>query len=161
MPEEKNMSDGSERTAVGVIRSLVAAQLRNLSWTPERDPDWRSFADGFWPGARLIPAARLLAPQAIESFIARRDGLRSAGKRTSFEQTLLGCEVDVFGKVAVAMAACEMLENRAKVTRDVSAFVLAQDEGVWRMVTMAWDMETEARSVLAHAARQRGSADGG
>ena len=81
-------------------------------------------------------------------------GLRAAGKLVSFQETPLGCTVRVFGNVAVAFAACEMLENGSTVTRDVSAIVLVRDAGTWRIAAQAWDVATESnripRDLAAH-----------
>jgi hypothetical protein len=65
----------------------------------------------------------------------------------SFEETPLGCTVNVFGNVAVAFAGCEMLENGSTLTRDVSAIVLVRDNGAWRIVAQAWDLENEAQKI--------------
>lgn len=139
------MSDETDETAA--IRALVSAQFRCLAWTRERDPDWAAFAGGFAPGATLFPSARPVTPQTVEQFIDRMKRLRAEGRLVSFEETPLGCAVNVFGNVAVAFAACEMLENGATVTRDVSAIVLVRDGGAWRIVAQAWDVETESRRI--------------
>jgi hypothetical protein len=73
--------------------------------------------------------------------------LRAEGKLVSFRETPLGCTVRVFGNVAVAFAACEMLENNSTVTRDVSAIVFVRDAGTWRIVAQAWDVETESNRI--------------
>ena len=59
--------------------------------------------------------------------------MRAEGRLASFRETLLSCTVQVFGNVAVAFAACEMLENDSTVTRDVSAIVLVRDPAGWRI----------------------------
>ncbi len=54
--------------------------------------------------------------------------------------------------MAVAFAACEMLENGSNLTRDVSAVVLVRDSGAWRIVAQAWDLETESQKIPADLA---------
>jgi len=132
---------------VSLIREIVGTQFRNLAWTRDEGPNWVAFAQGFLPDARLFPAARPVRPQTIDQFIDRMKGLRAEGKLVSFQETPLGCTVRVFGNVAVAFAACEMLENDATVTRDVSAIVLVRDDGTWRIVAQAWDIETESNRI--------------
>ena len=73
--------------------------------------------------------------------------MRAEGRLASFRETLLSCTVQVFGNVAVAFAACEMLENDSTVTRDVSAIVLVRDPAGWRIAAQAWDMETGANRI--------------
>jgi hypothetical protein len=88
-------------------------------------------------------------PQTVDKFVERMRRLRSEGKLVSFEETPLGCTVSVFGNVAVAFAACEMLENGSALTRDVSAIVLVRDSGTWRIVAQAWDVETASLRIPA------------
>ena len=141
------MSEERPSDDVSLIRRVVISQFRSLAWTRDDDPDWDSFAAGFRSDARLFPAARPVEFQTIDQFIARLKGLRAEGKLASFRETPLGCAVRVFGNVAVAFAACEMLENNSSVTRDVSAIVLVRDAGAWRIVAQAWDVETEANKI--------------
>lgn len=137
---------------VRAIEELISSQFRCLNWMPDKDADWAAFAAGFLSVAPLFPAARPVVPQTAEGFAQRMKELRSQGKLTSFEETMLGRNVHVFGNVAVAMAGCEMLENRSDVTRDVSCFLLVKDNGVWRIAAQAWDVETESQKIPADLA---------
>jgi hypothetical protein len=76
--------------------------------------------------------------------------LEADGKITTFHETMLGTTIHVFGNVAVALGACEMLENGEEVTRDVGAFLFVKDAGRWRIAGQAWDLETEANPIPAH-----------
>jgi hypothetical protein len=82
----------------------------------------------------------------------RMKRLRTEGQLQTFDETPLGCEAHVFGNVAVAFAACEMLENGSTVTRDVSATILVGDNDIWHIAAQAWDIETEARKIPEHLA---------
>lgn len=138
-----------ESEDIAAIKELVSAQFRSLAWTREGDADWAAFTRGFFPGAALFPAARPVKPQTVDQFVDRMRRLRAEGKLVSFEETPLGCAVSVFGNVAVAFAACDMLENGTVLTRDVSAIALIRDSGSWRIVAQAWDIETESRKIPA------------
>ena len=143
MPQERDTGTDD----ISLIRELVATQFRSLAWTPDEDPNWAAFAQGFLPDARLFPAARPVRPQTVDQFITRMNGLRTEGKLVSFQETPLGCDVRVFGNVAVAFAACEMFENASTVTRDVSAIVLVRDAGTWRIAAQAWDVESGSNRI--------------
>jgi hypothetical protein len=143
MPQDRSV----ETEDISLIRELVATQFRSLAWASDENPNWVAFAQGFLPDARLFPAARPVRPQTVDQFIARMNGLRTEGKLVSFQETPLGCDVRVFGNVAVAFAACEMLENESTVTRDISAVVLVRDAGTWRIAAQAWDVETESNRI--------------
>jgi hypothetical protein len=43
--------------------------------------------------------------------------------------------------VAVAVAACEMTENDARVNRGVEMMLLIKTDSEWKIVAQAWDME--------------------
>ena len=58
----------------------------------------------------------------------------------SFTETGVGCQVWVFGNMAVAIAGCEMTENGSSITRDVSGFLLVKRDDGWRIAAQAWDM---------------------
>jgi len=144
----------TETDEVSLIREIVGMQFRSLAWTRDEDPNWVAFAQGFLPDARLFPAARPVRPQTIDQFMDRMKGLRAEGKLVSFQETPLGCAVRVFGNIAVAFAACEMLENGSTVTRDISAIVLVRDTGTWRIAAQAWDVETESNRIPGDLAKR-------
>ncbi len=145
----------TETNDVSLIKEIVRTQFGSLAWKRDEHPNWVAFAQGFLPDARLFPAARPVRPQTIDQFIERMKGLRAEGKLVSFEETPLGCTVRVFGNVAVAFAACEMLENDSTVTRDVSAIVLVRDTGTWRIAAQAWDVETESNRIPVDLAERQ------
>lgn len=134
---------------INAIETLIAKQFASLHWTPDRPADWRGFSEVFFPGASLVAAARPAKRQSVEDFIARMKGLAGT-TLTRFEETKLGSEILVFGNVAVALGACEMLENGTEVTRDVSGFLLIKDQGEWRIAAQAWDLETESNPIPAN-----------
>jgi hypothetical protein len=68
----------------------------------------------------------------------------------SFKEAVLGTEIQVFGNVAVAVAACEMIENDAEVNRGVEMLLLVKDEGVWRIASQAWDRAGPSNPIPAH-----------
>jgi hypothetical protein len=143
--------DGS--ADVSAINQVLARQFGSLTWNQEKDANWNVFADTFVPGAPLFPAARPLKQQTVNEFMERMKRLRAEGSLVTFEETPLGCEVRVFGNVALAFAACEMLENGSTVTRDVSATLLVRDNDGWRIAAQAWDIENHARKIPTHLAR--------
>jgi hypothetical protein len=145
----KTDSDGAN---ISAIKQVLGKQFKSLNWSREKDADWQAFGDTFLPGALLFPAARPVKPQTVEQFMERMKRLRTEGKLGTFEETPLGCEAHVFGNVAVAFAACEMLENGSTVTRDVSATILVRDNDIWHIAAQAWDIETEARKIPEHLA---------
>ena len=151
MTQETNDETGD----VSLIREIVATQFRSLAWTRDNDANWSGFAQGFLPDARLFPAARPVRPQTIGQFMDRMKALRAERKLASFQETPLGCTVQVFGNVAVAFAACEMLENDSILTRDVSAILLVRDAGAWRIVAQAWDVETGSNRIPDDLAQPR------
>jgi hypothetical protein len=130
-----------EDADVSAIQQVMSQEL-SLSWSRDKNADWEAFAGTFLPGAALFPAARPVQMQTLDHFIDRMKRLRAEGKLGAFEVTPLGCYVRVFGNVAVAFAACEMLENESVVNREINATVLVRENGIWHIAAQAWDIET-------------------
>ena len=147
-----SLKSDSEDTDVSAIKQVMSQEL-SITWSCEKAPDWDAFADTFLPGASLFPAARPVKTQTLDQFIERMKRLRDEGKLESFEVTPLGCDVRVFGNVAVAFAACEMLENGSVINREINATVLVRENGIWRIAAQAWDIETSAHQLPNDLAR--------
>ncbi len=134
---------------VRAIEALIARQFASLGWAPGAPADWKAFAADFLPGAPLYPAARPVKRQTAEAFVERMKGLAGT-KLRSFRERVLGTEVRVFGDVAVALAACEITENEAEVSRGVEMLLLVKDDGAWRIVSQAWDTESPTNPMPLH-----------
>lgn len=131
---------------VFAIKQLMRREL-SLSWSRDKDGDWEAFANAFVPGAALFPAARPAKLQTLDQFVERMEQLRADGKLHSFEVTPLGCDVQVFGKVAVALAACRLLENGSIINYEVNATVLVHEVDSWRIAAQAWDVESSSHTI--------------
>jgi hypothetical protein len=134
------------RDDVQAIEAVIARQFASLSWTPGASADWDGFAADFFPEASLYPAARPAKRQTVEAFIERMKSLAET-KLRSFEEAVLGTEIRVFGNVAVALAACEMIENGAEVHRGVEMLLLIKDADAWQIVSQAWDSESPSHPI--------------
>lgn len=73
----------------------------------------------------------------------------AATKLQSFDETMLGTQVLVFGNVAVAVAGCEIVENGSDVNRAVEMLLLVKTDGEWRIAAQAWDTESDGKPVPA------------
>ena len=133
------------------IRSLIRAQFDSIDWAPGRDGDWPRFEAGFLRAAQLFGAKRPARPQSAQDFTARLKRLRDDGVLKEFSERGVGCEVHVVGSIAVAVAGCEMTENGAAVTRDVSMFLLVRNPEGWRIAAQAWDVVEDIPSAFASA----------
>jgi ketosteroid isomerase-like protein len=133
---------------VRAIEAIVARQFASLCWSPGGGPDRDAFAADFAPDASLHPAARPARRQTVQGFLDRMEGLAGTDLRR-FHETVLGTEVRVFGNVATALAACEIRENGGSPSRGVEMMLLVKDEGRWRIVSQAWDVEGPSRPIPA------------
>ena len=131
------------------IRNLIGAHFQGLKWTPTTQADWATFATDFLPDASLFPAARPARAKTLYAFIERMNGV-AEGSLRSFEERTLGMRVLVFGSVAVALAASEMVENGVEVNHDVSGYLLVKDASEWRIAAHAWDQASEGMPVPEH-----------
>jgi ketosteroid isomerase-like protein len=147
-PIEGGVTTDAHSGDVLAIEALVTRQFGSISWAPGKPADWAAFAADFHPDATLYPAARPAKRQTVEAFVERMKGL-AATKLRSFQETVLGTEVHVFGNVAIALAACEIVENEAGVSRGVEALLLVKDAGRWQIVSQAWDSESDTKPIPA------------
>jgi hypothetical protein len=74
----------------------------------------------------------------------------AASSLRSFEETVLGTEVRVFGNVAVAIAAGARTENGVETNRGVEMMLLIKNDGAWQIVSQAWDDETSSTPIPPH-----------
>ncbi len=68
---------------------------------------------------RRRPARR----QTLDAFVARMNGVAQGALR-SFEEKTPGMEILIFGKVAIVLAASEMVENFTETNHDVIGYLL-------------------------------------
>jgi hypothetical protein len=130
------------------IHALIERQFASLTWSVGTEADWATFASDFLPGANLYPSARPVRAQTVDVFISRIKGL-AVEKLGSFHENVLGVEVRVFGNVAVAIAACGIVENGEDTSRGVEMLLLVKDAGNWRIASQAWDRECADRPIPA------------
>ena len=102
----------------------------------------------FIPKRCLFPAARPARALTVAAFIERMKGL-AGSSLIAFSERMLGADVHVFGNIAIARAACEIVENDEKTTRGVEALLFVKDDGVWRIVAQHWDVERDGLTVPA------------
>ena len=131
----------TESDDVRAIRALIARQFASLCWRPGAPPDFAAFAADFLPGAALYPSARPVRALAVDAFVERMRGLSQGSLRT-FHETVLGAEVQVFGNVALAIAAAENVENGTEANRVVEMLLLVKDDGAWKIAAQGWDKVT-------------------
>jgi hypothetical protein len=135
-----------EQEDVAAIRAVIGRQFASLCWGAGQEPGWQAFRADFLPGAALYPAARPARPQSVDAFVERMKGL-AGSTLASFHEAVLGTRVQVFGNVAVALAACENTENGSTARRAVEMMLLVREGGRWRIAAQAWDKETESNPI--------------
>jgi Putative lumazine-binding len=134
MAAKSDVSSGD----IQLIKALVARQFAALSWRLDKEADWEAFKGDFHPEAALFASARPARGQTPGAFAARMKSLSQTSLR-SFDETVLGVDVRVFGNVATASVGCEALENGAEMNRNVEMMLLVKEEGRWKIVAQAWD----------------------
>jgi hypothetical protein len=117
------MEMGDQGEDARAVKAIIFRQFASLSWTGAMSADWEAFAADFSPDATLYPAARPVAPRTVQAFVERMKSLSRTTLR-SFDETVLGTEVHVFGNIAVAIIAAEMTENNAEASRNVEMLLL-------------------------------------
>ena len=146
MKDEIAHAIAKERAA---IAALIDRQFKALTWTEAEQGNAQDFFSGFHDDARLYAAARPASGQTATAFWNRMMGLREEGTLSTFEEKGDGLHIAIAGNIAVALAGCEMHENRSSVTRDISAFLLVKESTGWKIVSQAWDIVDAIGPVFA------------
>jgi hypothetical protein len=136
----QNSKPGADTDA---IRAIITRQFASLSWANGILPGWDDFTGDFHAGASLFPAARPAKPVGVADFVERMRRLSETTLKT-FEETVLGLDICVFGTIAMAAVAGEMTENGTETSRSVEMLLLVKSEGRWKIVAQAWDKASDA-----------------
>ena len=130
------------------IRAIIERQFGSLNWNPTTPANWDAFLQDFLPGASLYPAARPARSQKPEEFVERMKGL-AATKLRSFKEASLGCNIRIFGSIAIAVAVCQITENDTQVTRGIEMMLLVKTDSRWQIISQAWDAEGGSKPIPA------------
>lgn len=122
------------------IAKLIQRQFRALSWDETAPPDLVTLNKAYVEDATLFASARPARSQTAKAFGERMAGLRADGRLPVFQEKGRGLHIWVVGNVAVALAGCEMHENRAEITEDISGFLLVKNPDGWAIASQAWDI---------------------
>ena len=145
------MSDGDE-TEVREIERVIARQFASLNWRPATEADWSGFSADFHLDASLFPSARPAKQQTPAAFIERMKGLVRSSL-LSLEEKVVGTAVRVYGNVATAVVACEMVENGTSRSRNVEMLLLVKSDSRWQIVSQAWDRESPSTPMPAYLSK--------
>ncbi|UWQ93832.1 nuclear transport factor 2 family protein (plasmid) [Rhodobacteraceae bacterium M382] len=122
------------------ITALIQRQFAALCWDEHTSPDTQALISAYLPDASLFASARPATAQTAADFGERMVALRDSGALPVFSEKGRGLHIWITGAVAVALAGCEMHENRKTVTQDISAFLLVRNPQGWVIASQAWDM---------------------
>ncbi|MER8568615.1 nuclear transport factor 2 family protein [Mesorhizobium sp. M0924] len=138
--------DTTVESDCNAIRALISRQFASISWKAAGEPDWEKFRSDFFPDAQMFPSSRPARPQSIPAFIKRMSSL-AGSDLLSLDERVLGSKIQVFGNVAVAVIACENVENEINLERVVEMMLLVKDQGNWKIAAQAWDKAGEDTSL--------------
>jgi hypothetical protein len=128
------------------IKDLIFRQFGSLTWKKGGSGDWTGFAADFLPDAALYSSARPATPQSVTAFVERMKHLCGSTLQ-SFDERVLGSTIHVFGNIAIAMAAGEMVENETETSRNIEMMLLVKTDGCWRIAAQAWDRASASATV--------------
>jgi len=138
------------------LRALAAAGLDAISWREGQAPDWQRFFGPYVAGSVLCPSARPAVTTTPEAFRARMEAQRASNALRALEERPLGTSVQVFGNVATVLSAFEMRANGGPPARGVNAYLCVKDDGLWKIVAVAWDNESATVTLPPDLARADG-----
>src|SRR5689334_21243133 len=154
MPEE-SMPHPADPSDVESIDGILAAAYDVISGPAGKKRDWERERSLFYPGARIMPTARVpgrndveLEPQMldVEAYIRRVEPLLGAG----FYESEVARRTERFGRIAHVWST---YESRHKSTdpepfmRGINSFQLFDDGQRWWILSVYWQHESAEHAI--------------
>jgi hypothetical protein len=149
MPEDAT-SQPADRRDVESIDAIIAAAYDVISGPSDKKRDWNRERSLFYPGALIIPTARVpgrndvdLEPQMldVEAYIARVEPLLQKG----FYEKELARRTEQFGRIANVWSTYESRHDASDLEpfmRGINSFQLFNDGKRWWILSVYWQHET-------------------
>jgi hypothetical protein len=139
------------------IDAIIDAAYDVISGPAEKKRDWDRERSLFYPGARLIPTARVpgrndvdLEPQVldVEAYIARVEPLLQQG----FYEKEIARRTEQFGRIAHVWSTYESryaASDPAPFMRGINSFQLFNDGQRWWILSVYWQHESAGHPIPA------------
>jgi hypothetical protein len=145
----------SDPRDVESIDAIIAASYDVISGPAGKKLDWDRERSLFYPGARLIPTARVpgrndvdLEPQVldVEAYIARVEPLLQKG----FYEKEIARRTEQFGRIAHVWSTYESrydVSDPAPFMRGINSFQLFNDGKRWWILSIYWQHESAEHAI--------------
>jgi len=144
------MKSEPKTSDVESIDAIIKATYDVISGPAEKKRDWDRERSLFYPGARLIPTARVpgrndvdLAPNILDvnGFIARAEPLF---EKAGFYETEIARRTEQFGRIAHVWSTYESRHDPSDAKpfmRGINSIQLFNDGARWWIVSIYWQQE--------------------
>jgi hypothetical protein len=138
------------------IDAIVRAAYDVISGPAQEKRDWKRERSLFWPGARLIPTAKVpgrndadLEPQLldIETYIVRVEKIFA---KTGFYEQEISRKTQQFGQIAHVWSTYESRRDPGDpqpFMRGINSFQLFNDGHRWWILNIYWQHESPAHPI--------------
>jgi hypothetical protein len=154
MPDDLT-SEPADPRDVESIDAIIAAAYDVISGPAGQRRDWSRERSLFYPGARIMPTARIpgrndveLEPQLldVEGYIKRAEPLLDAG----FYETEIGRRTEQFGRIAHVWSTYESRHDPGDskpFMRGINSFQLFNDGKRWWILSVYWQHESTEHAI--------------
>ncbi|HTL78929.1 MAG TPA: hypothetical protein VL136_05920 [Candidatus Babeliales bacterium] len=154
MPENSTSHPADPRD-VESIDAIIAATYEVISGPNGQKRDWNRERSLFYPGARIMPTAKVpgrndveLEPQLldVEKYIARVEPLLQQG----FYETEVARRTEQFGRIAHVWSTYESrynLDEPDPFMRGINSFQLFNDGTRWWILSIYWQHESADHAI--------------
>ena len=152
---ENALSQRADPRDVSSIDAIIAAAYDVISGPGDKKRDWNRERSLFYPGARVIPTARVpgrndvdLEPQMldVEGYIARVEPLLQKG----FYEKEVARRIEQFGRVAHVWSTYESRYDPGDpepFMRGINSFQLFNDGNRWWILSVYWQHESAEHAI--------------
>ena len=154
MPEDATSQLADPRD-VESIDAIIAAAYDVISGPGDKKRDWNRERSLFYPGARVIPTARVpgrndvdLQPQMldVEGYIARAEPILQKG----FYEKEVARRTEQFGQIAHVWSTYESRHDPSEpkpFMRGINSFQLFDDGKRWWILSICWQHESAEHAI--------------
>ena len=154
---ENALSQTADPRDVSSIDAIIAAAYDVISGPGDKKRDWNRERSLFYPGARVIPTARVpgrndvdLEPQMldVEGYIARVEPLLQKG----FYEKEVARRIEQFGRITHVWSTYESRYDPVDAEpfmRGINSFQLFNDGNRWWILSVYWQHESAEHAIPA------------
>ncbi|MFV0389640.1 MAG: hypothetical protein ACK5NT_12895 [Pyrinomonadaceae bacterium] len=146
---ETKATPNADPNDVATVDSILSATYSSISGAVGEERNWDRFRSLFYPGARLIPAAKNREGKFVALMIDPDGYISRSGKflvENGFTEKEISRTVERYGNIAQVFSTYEgsfIQGGKPQKIRGINSFQLMFDGTRWWVITIFWQQESK------------------